>query len=232
MQTSQLLYSILKDIVILYVEDDSSTQEIISEILGEFCLDVKLASNGKEALDIYKKHMIDLLITDIEMPYMDGIALVEKIREDDISLSIIMLSAYSTNEYLFRSINLNVEAYIVKPVSYTKIKEALIPVAKKLTDKKSIYIKITQNLFYDKHNGCLIENEKEQDLQKKERALMELLVENRGNVIFYEYIEKVLWSDNDEVMTSSALRTVVKKLRAKVEQNFIVNVSGSGYKIV
>ena len=231
MQTTQVLSAILKDITIFYVEDDLSTQEIISEILEEFCSDVKVASNGEEAYEIFQNEKVDPLITDIEMPKKNGIELVKAIREESRTFPVIILSAYSTHEYLLSSANLKIEAYIIKPVTFSKIKEALLSVAKTLNETKNIYVKISKELSYDRLNGSLVETDKKIDLQKKERDLMNLLVENRGNLVTYSSIEKALWSNKDEVMTSTALRTVVKKLRAETEFDSIENISGSGYKL-
>ena len=122
--------NILNNITILYVEDDMSTQKIISEILKEFCKEVKLASNGLEALNIYKQGSIDLIIADIEMPQMNGIELVENIRKKNITIPIIMISAYSQEKYLLSCLNLGINGYILKPINYKKLKDSLFKVAK------------------------------------------------------------------------------------------------------
>jgi len=231
MHSSQILSNLLKELTILYVEDDSITQDIISEILRDFCWDVKLASNGEEALSIFENENIDLIITDIEMPQMDGIAFIEEVRKSDISTPVVMLSAYTDSRYLFSSINLKVESYVVKPVSYQKIKDALFKVATHLKETKNIYTRISKSLAYDKLNSFLIEGDKKIELQRKERILMDLLVDKKGDLVEYSTIEKALWSDMGEVMTSTALRTVVKKLRKKTNINFIENISSSGYKL-
>ena len=232
MHSSKIYTTILQDITVLYVEDDFSTQKIISEILMKFCSNVKLASNGKEALEIFNKNKIDLIITDIEMPQMNGIELIEELRKIDKTTAVIILSAYSNKEYLFSSINLKIESYILKPISYGKLKNALFSVAQMINESKKIYIQISETLFYDSLNGYLIQGKEEIDLQKKEKVLMDLLAQSKGSLVLYEVIEKALWSDFNEVMTPTALRTVVKKLRKKSQQTFIQNVSGSGYRLV
>ena len=230
--SSNIYTTILQEITVLYVEDDFNTQKIISEILMKFCSNVKLAANGKEALEIFNKNKIDLIITDIEMPQMNGIELIEELRAVDKNVAVIILSAYSNKEYLFSGINLKIESYILKPISYTKLKNALFGVAQMINESQKIYIKISENLFYDSLNGYLIQDKQEIGLQKKEKVLMDLLVQSKGSLVLYDVIEKALWSDFNEVMTPTALRTVVKKLRKKSDQTFIQNVSGSGYKLV
>ena len=232
MQSSKIETSILKDISILYVEDDSSTQDIIAEILRDFCDNVKLASNGKEALNIFNKHQVDLIITDIEMPSLNGLELLSLLRKDEIGVPVVIFSAYTKTDYLLSSIHLDVLDYVTKPVSYMKIKNALYKAAKTINAHQNIYFKILNNLYYDRKNGYIIENGENIKLQKKERLLMNLLIENRGNLVNYATIEKVLWSDLDDVMTATALRSVVKKLRQKTTTAFIDNLSGCGYKLI
>ncbi|MEA1983789.1 MAG: response regulator, partial [Campylobacterota bacterium] len=230
MNYSQIDTTILKDLTFLYVEDELLTRDIISEILMEFCHDIKVASNGEEALNIFKREKIDVIITDIEMPKSDGIDLIENIRQIDLNTPIVVISAYSTTSYLLSSIHLDVSEYIIKPISYTKIENSLLKVASSL--KPNMIHQISRELSYDKVNGFLVELDKKTALQKKEKLLMDLLIGNSGNTVDYETIEQVLWSDFNEIMSSTALRTVVKKLRQKTEVKFISNVSGLGYRII
>jgi YesN/AraC family two-component response regulator len=138
MATAQVLNILLKDMTILYAEDDLSTQNIISEILMHFCDNVKLASNGEEAFEIFKKEDIDLIISDIEMPRTNGLEFIKNVREIDPIIPVIMISAYNLREYLLGSINLRIEGYILKPITYTKIEKLLIQAAKTINEKKLI----------------------------------------------------------------------------------------------
>lgn len=232
MLTIKELSLLLKEITILYVEDDIESQKEISDILQKFSDNVLVASNGIEAFDIFNNNEVQLIITDIEMPKMDGIKLVTKIRENDISVPIIMLTAHTQNDYLLSCVNLNIQAYIIKPINSLKLKEALYKIVEYLNLTSNIYIHINHELSYDKINALLISSvDKDYKLNKKEQALMKLLTQNKNKLVTYEQIEQSVWSVFNEVMTSSALRTVVKNLRKKSKLNFIENVSGLGYKL-
>ncbi|MEA3499310.1 MAG: response regulator transcription factor [Campylobacterota bacterium] len=232
MTDSKELSKLLKEINILYVEDEDSTRNTISEILNKFSDNVRLASNGLEALEIYNNDSIQLIITDIEMPVMDGIKLIEEIRKNDIVTPVIMLTAFTTSEYLLPSANLNVQSYIVKPINLNKLKEALYKATEYLNLTSNLFLHITKELSYDKINGVLISHENQEvHLNKKEKALMNLLVENKNKLVTYSQIEYAVWYHFDEVMTDSALRTVIKNLRKKSDVKFIDNIAGLGYKI-
>ena len=232
MTSSKKLSKLLKEVTILYAEDDKETREAITETLNKFSNNIKVAKDGKEALDIYKEGLVQLIITDIEMPIMDGIKFISKVRENDIITPVIMLTAHTSTDYLLPCANLNIQSYILKPINYSNLKEALFKVTEYLNLTSNIYIHIAKDLSYDKINGVLVVHETEEIcLNKKEKALMSLLVENKNNLVTYAQIENAVWLDFDEVMTESALRTVIKNLRKKSDIKFIDNVSGLGYKL-
>lgn len=75
------------------------------------------ASNGLEALEMYEEFRPKIILSDIEMPKMNGLEFVKRIRQNDLSTSIIMLTAYSNEEYLMSLINLNIDHFILKPLN-------------------------------------------------------------------------------------------------------------------
>ncbi len=233
MTNSKELSRLLKEITILYVEDDDDTRENVADTLSKFTNNLILASDGLEALEMCKTNDIQLIITDIEMPNMDGIEFITEFRDDDMTTPVVMLTAHDTSDYILPCANLNIQSYIIKPITYTKLKETLLKVINYLNVTSNIHIHITNNLSYDKINGVLIvSNNEEISLNKKEKALMDLFVEHKNNLVTYSEIEHTVWYDYDEVMTESALRTVIKNIRKKANVKFINNVSGLGYKLV
>jgi len=223
------LSNLLKDIKILYIEDDINAQTSTLETLQRFSNYILVASNGQEALSLYEKNEIDLIISDIEMPKMDGISLIKHIRQSNLIIPIIIVSGHFKNEYLLSCANLNTQAYILKPISFEKLKDALYKTASYLNLTSSISIHISQTLQYNKNQAILIDENIEYRLNHKEKILLDLLLEYKNKIVTYSQIEQIVWLSFDEVMTQSALRTVVKNLRKKSKENFIENISGSGY---
>ena len=85
---------------LLYVEDEVSIREMVLEYLEVFFSELYEASNGVEALKIYNDKKPDIIISDIEMPKMNGLKLASLIREKDITTPIIITTAYTSVEYL------------------------------------------------------------------------------------------------------------------------------------
>lgn len=228
------LSRLLKEITILYVEDEDNIREDLEEVLTLFCQNILTAKNGEEAYRLYKEKNPHIILTDINMPKMDGISLVKKIRKDDLTTAIIFLTAHTNEENLFSAANLNIQAYISKPtITYKKIKEILFQAVEFLNLTTKLYIHINEKLSYDKVSGLLIyENDQKIKLNKKEKALMDLLVMHKNSLLTYSKIENSIWNPYEEVMTSNALRSVVKNLRKKSPVQFIENISGQGYKLL
>lgn len=115
----------LKSFKVLYADDEEVLREMMDTIIGEEVEELFLAKDGKEAYEIYKEKKPDILLIDINMPYMKGIELVKKIRENDCTVRIIMLTACSDIENLLTATELKLTKYLVKPFLSTELFEAL-----------------------------------------------------------------------------------------------------------
>lgn len=110
---------------ILFVEDEEAIRNQLGRFLKRFCKELFLAQNGLEGLELYKKNQPDIIISDIKMPKMDGLAMLKEIKNINKEQIVIFTSAHSDSEYFIESIDLNVDGYILKPVNL-KILESKI----------------------------------------------------------------------------------------------------------
>ena len=224
--------NIIKQMTIMVVDDNIEYQKMLKSVLDNFCDNIIIANNGEEAYTLYKKYSPQVILTDIEMPIQNGLSLTKRIRDKDTKTAIIILTSFINEDYLLQAANLNIQGYLKKAFDIQEFKAILSKIAHQFISTGGLKITITENLLYDKLSGLLIEkDEKEIKLNKKEKALLEILLENKNNITTYQEIENKIWIDNDEVMTASALRTVVTHLRKKSTVDFIQNISGQGYKL-
>ena len=107
--------NILKNITVLYAEDESVIQEGITETLNLFEINVICAKNGQEGLSIFNSlnKKIDLILTDIKMPKLDGLGMIKKIREIDKEIPVIITTAHQETNFLMQSIELDISAYVL-----------------------------------------------------------------------------------------------------------------------
>jgi len=108
----------LKDLELLYIEDDLDVMNQTKLILDDFVKCVHTAANGQEGLEIALNNNIDIIVTDINMPEMNGIEMIKELKKDhEKDIPCIITTAHTDTEYLLDAIELKVDGYIVKPIN-------------------------------------------------------------------------------------------------------------------
>ncbi|MBP7783704.1 MAG: response regulator [Aliarcobacter sp.] len=218
-----------KNIKILYIEDDEIARENGLEYLENFFENIYEASDAIIALQLYEKHKPDIIITDIQMPKLNGLEFVKRIRQKDKKTQIIIITAFSDKDYLLKAIELGLVKYLVKPVREKEFEEALFLCINALERNESNIVKLDEFTFFDTFNKNLISNNEIVKLRAKELDFLELLIKNKNRYVTYEEIENYVWDDS--VMTKDALKTLVKNIKTKIPKDLILNLTNSGYKI-
>lgn len=219
----------IKDAVILYVEDDSITRNQLSQFLKRKCKKLYTAQDGAQGLELFKQYQPDIVITDIEMPIIDGLTMAREIRQVSLYSQIIILSAYKKTEYLLEAVNLQLTQYLIKPLSLEKITKALKLSANyldcKRADTKQYF---TRDKYYDVYTKELIDKNNIIKLSKNERTLLDCLLDKYPAPTSYESIDALVY---DHQGTKNSIKLLVGSLRNKLTKESLVNVSGFGYKI-
>jgi len=112
----QNLITHTQQLTLLYVEDNSEARETTLLLFEEFFKNIIIATNGLEGIELFKKNKIDLIITDINMPKLNGLEMIKEIKNIDEDVLIFVLSAYNESGYFMDSIKLGVEGYLLKPI--------------------------------------------------------------------------------------------------------------------
>ena len=218
-----------KNIKVLYVEDDEIARENGIEYLENFFEQIYEASDAITALQLYEKYQPDIIITDIQMPKLNGLEFVKRIRQKDKKTQIIVITAFCDKDYLLSAIELGLVKYLVKPVRETEFEEALFLCVDSLENNQSNIIQLDSNTTFDIFNKNLVVDGEIVKLRTKELAFLELLIKNKNRYVSYSQIENFVWDDG--VMTKDALKTLVKNIKTKIPKNLILNLTNSGYKI-
>lgn len=119
---------------ILVVDDEEGARDLFNTILTDEGYDVSLANGGEEALGLFKSYPFNLVITDIKMPVMDGLQLLQEIRKMGSKTDVIMVTAYGEVESYLKAMSLGAAEYINKPI---RIKELKQIVHKVLTEQRA-----------------------------------------------------------------------------------------------
>jgi len=233
-----------KDLSILFVEDHDELRDNTTEILKNFFQVVDSADDGKEALTKYKDYYeenskyYDLVLSDIQMPNLNGVELTSRLYEMNTDQLLIILSAHDDTKYLMPLINLGIEQFIKKPIDYQELLRALLNSAKKIqrnsttvVSAPSKKINLSSSVIFDKDNSSLTENDKMSYLTKYEIIFMQLLSDNCGKVYSNEEIAQK-YELLDENLDIQNIRKLVSKLRKKLPENSLESIYGIGYRII
>jgi DNA-binding response OmpR family regulator len=222
----------------LLVEDEKDAGEILSFYLNTIFDVVDVAKDGEEGFKLFKerydeKVFYDIIITDIKMPKMDGLSMVEEITKIKNDQRYIIVSAYKNEDYLLRSINLNIAGYFVKPLDIDNMVELLKKIKNSALDRKKDekhLIPLNKTYSYDILTKTLYKDKKSVKFSKKESLLIEKLIDSLGKIVTNEDLKRFIWSEKD--ISDSTLRTTMKRVKDKIaDDDFIISRKGFGYLV-
>ena len=110
---------------ILVVDDELLIRDLLYDFFQQQGWNIAVAENGEKALEILRSRKIDLLLTDIKMPQMDGITLTSQVREKYPDIPVVLMTGYPSVETAVEGIRVKVEDYIIKPFNINKLFKTL-----------------------------------------------------------------------------------------------------------
>ncbi|MBU5316763.1 response regulator transcription factor [Clostridium bornimense] len=209
---------------ILIVDDEVRIRDLLGAYLTKEGYNIYYASNGKEALDIFKDNIINLVILDVMMPIMDGIVALKEMRKIK-NVPTLMLTAKSEEEDILLAYGMGADDYETKPFS------PKILVAKINAIIKRNYNVQSEDLIIDEEGHRVLVDGKEISLSKTEFDLLKYFVANEGIVLSRDRILDKVWGYDFEG-DLRAVDTGIKRLREKLKDkaSYINTVRGVGYK--
>lgn len=226
---------------ILLVDDEVDILEFISYNLEKEGYKVYTAQNGAEAIRVAEKVLPDLIILDVMMPEMDGIAACEEIRRIPALQHTIIafLTARGEDYSQIAGFEAGADDYITKPIRpkvlVSRVKALLkrtsapgIPAAAIIENPHTVTV---GTLVIDKERYLIVQDGNEMVLPRKEFELLSLLVSKPGKVFTREEIYYSVWGDN-VVVGDRTIDVHIRKLREKIGNDHIKTLKGIGYKYV
>ena len=220
---------------VLLCEDEEDAREILGFYLDTIFEEVVVAKDGKEGLSLYKKHRkenhpFDLVLTDLNMPGLDGMSMLEAIHAIDPEQNFIIVSAYRDEEKLHRSIDLKVLGYFLKPLNVDNVKEMLRKAKEEVLEAKLKNSRIDERYHYNLEEKLLYRDGVLVKLTQQETHLLDLLVRMRGKIVTMDRFKQELWGTTDK--PDSTFRAIMKRLKDKLgDDDFVQSYKGKGYII-
>lgn len=217
----------MNNISILVIEDDKNLIEQLVEYLELFFNTIYLAKDGKKGYEYYKKYAPDIILTDINMPEIDGLSLIKKIRKEDEETEIIILSAHTNIEYFTEAVKLKLVSYLIKPIETVKLRETIIEAINKI--KQKVRITFPDGYTWDTEYDLLFHDSEKVNLTNYETLFLKTIIKQKNVCVTYADLHYYVY-ENEE-FSQDAISSLVKRLRKKLPRDLIKSCYKEGYKI-
>jgi len=228
-------------IKLLLVEDDDDFRSIIKdclEITGDY--EITEAHNGLEGFNAFKDLPFDIIVTDIDMPRLTGIEMVELIRKENANILILVASGLTKPENIHEAFNKGIDNYIKKPYTSEELNfhiKALLKLAysNNRDMKEEVGIFQIGSYLFDIENRRLKHKQKTISLSKREVQLLYMLYKSKGKLVLRKDILMKYWGSEDDPFHSRSLDVFINKMRKYLKEDksvSIVTLRGDGLKLI
>lgn len=231
-------------IKLLLVEDDDACAYAMQgglELLNVY--EVRCAANGREALALYDSFHPDVVVSDVQMPEMNGLELARTIRENDKKVIILLATGLTSPKDLREGYYVGIDEYVKKPFIAEELHYRIQAIIKRSQnnsvtesepDDNIRYISIGRYIFDPENETLSLNNRVTQKLTSREAELLLLLYQNHNRLIHRTEILQVFWPGDDLVFSSRSLDVFISKLRKYLSEDQsvkIVNKRGKGLRL-
>ena len=214
---------------ILLLEDDKLFASTIEDFLEDEGFEIDIAYDGEQCLELNYENKYDLYIFDINVPKINGLDLLEQLRQAGDETPSIFLTSYKDKETLHEGFLKGCDDYLKKPVDLDELILRIKALFKR--NKKSFEaIKLTDTLEFDSVAKRVYENGVDLNLPIKVLELLELFIEHRGEIVTKQMIISKLWSAGEEYSEGS-IRVYINSIKKLLGKESLSNIKGVGYKI-
>ena len=235
----------MEEIKLLLVEDDNNFRKVTKdslEMMGKY--EVFEAANGKEGYKAYKSFAPDVIVTDVDMPVMSGLEMIEKIKTEDPNIPILITSGLSGPRDVAKGYNLKIDNYIPKPFSSIELDYKIEAILRRVnrpenitaeennTEENKIYT--IGSFTFDPQSRFLIREDNKINLTPLGSQILQVLCENKGKIVKRKDILMKFW-ENDDLFNSRSLDVIITKLRKCLREDKTIeieNVRKVGLKLV
>lgn len=215
---------------ILVLEDDELFASTLEDFLTDENFIVDIANDGEKCLALNYEKNYDLYIFDINVPKINGLELLEQLRKSNDNTPTIFLTSYKDKDTLQNAFIKGCDDYLKKPVD---LDELLLRIKALLKRNKKQFdlVNLSNKIYFNPINKRVYEDELDLNLPIKVLELLELFIENRGEIVTKEMIISKLWATNEEYSEGS-IRVYINQIKKLFENKDVIsNIKGVGYKI-
>jgi len=214
---------------LLIIEDEESLNKVLVKVLRKLGYTTDSAFDGGQALDLYFENNYDLVILDLNLPKLDGMEVLKVIREDNVELPILILSARSEIHDKIQGLDEGANDYLTKPFHFDELTARVRALLRRNFQISGAKIEIG-DVILDTITKTFTVRGQPVALPQKEYGIIEYLMLRQGKRISAQKLIESVWESGSEDMEKS-FYVHISALRRKLPEGFIKNVRGQGYYV-
>lgn len=218
---------LLSTLSVLVVEDDEMTLMAIKQGLKPYCESFYEAKDGYIGLELFKQHRVDIILTDIHLPEMNGFEMIATILSLKPEQLFIVMTSFDTDQNIMSSIQEGACSFLRKPLDIKDIQTALLLCSGKI---KSETRQITPDILVDYRKEAIYKNDELIFLSQKCHKIFWILCYNIDNFVSYEMLEDYVYGG--ESITKGTLHTAILRTKQQLSKDLIIeNIPAQGYRL-
>ncbi len=221
---------------VLLCEDDENLGVLLREYLQAKGFTTTLCADGEIGYREFAKGKFDICVLDVMMPKKDGFTLAQEIRQTNLEVPIIFLTAKTLKDDILEGFKIGADDYITKPFSMEELVFRMEAILRRVNGKKSKESTVYNigNFVFDTQKQLLTLGDKATKLTTKENELLGLLCSHANEILQRDFALKTIWID-DNYFNARSMDVYITKLRKHLKgdpQIEIINIHGKGYKLI
>lgn len=215
---------------ILIVEDDENILSLMKRAFEEDGYIVESASDGEDGEYLALNNHYDVIILDWMLPIQDGIEILKKIRKQNITTPVMMLTAKTEVDDRVLGLTQGADDYLGKPFSFKELNARVQALYRRTLNTSGANEITIKDIIIDIDKKSVVQNGQQLTLTQKEYELLLFLVKNKNAMVSNSMIEEQLWND-EHFVNSNVIQVTIYTLRKKIGKEFIKSFRGLGYKV-
>ena len=214
---------------VLLVEDDAMIGDGLAKALGAAGMSVDWVHDGTDAATALRTGVYTVVLLDLGLPDIDGLALLKSARQDGIDTPVLVITARDALDERVTGLDLGADDYLVKPFELRELMARMRALIRRTAGRSSSRL-VAGETELDTDTHELVHRETAHVLPAREYALMYALMERPGRILSRSQIEARIYGWNEEV-ESNAVDVLIHSIRRKVGKDVIFNVRGAGWMV-
>ena len=223
----KLLKNIDQQFTVLYAEDDKDVRDGTVVFLENFFKHVKIAEDGQEAIGLYDEYFqsngkyFDIVITDIQMPHMNGIDFSKEVLSKNKEQKILVTSAFDDKDYLIELINTGVSRFVQKPLVLEQITSILHELCSELAEERELFrfLDLGNEFVWDSKDKTLVFANFKITLTHDETELLSAFIDEVNDKSITLKIFEHIYQDN-EITVSDEIKSIIENLQKKYKKSY------------